>query len=196
MHSLHSYRASRPLQGPHVQCEGFPCGSAGKEPTCNAGDPGSIPGLGRSPGEGKGYPLKYTGEFHGQSMGSQRVGQGWATFNFHILVTGKWQPTPVSLPGESHGRKSLVGYSPRGREESDTAERLHFTSMCSVNSAVTQSKSSEVANVWCGWRLQSWCLERVARFCVLLSATYGRNEFEYSTRLGAHQNWKRKQRRS
>ena len=35
---------------------GFPCGSAGKESTCNVGDPGLIPGLGKSPGEGKGYP--------------------------------------------------------------------------------------------------------------------------------------------
>ena len=40
---------------------GFPGDSAGKEPTCNAGDLGSIPGLGRSPGEGKGYPLQYSG---------------------------------------------------------------------------------------------------------------------------------------
>ena len=40
---------------------GFPCGSASKESTCNAGDLGSIPGLGRSPGEGKGYPLQYSG---------------------------------------------------------------------------------------------------------------------------------------
>ena len=40
---------------------GFPCGSAGKESTCNAGALGSIPGLGRSPGEGKGYPLQYSG---------------------------------------------------------------------------------------------------------------------------------------
>ena len=39
---------------------GFPCGSAGKESDCNAGDLGSIPGLGRSPGEGKGYPLQYS----------------------------------------------------------------------------------------------------------------------------------------
>ena len=39
----------------------FPCGSAGKESVCNAGDLGSIPGLGRSPGEGKGYPLQYSG---------------------------------------------------------------------------------------------------------------------------------------
>ena len=40
---------------------GFPCGSAGKEYTCNVGDLVSIPGSGRSPGEGKGYPLKYSG---------------------------------------------------------------------------------------------------------------------------------------
>ena len=37
---------------------GFPCGSAGKESAYNAGDLGSIPGLGRSPGEGLGYPLQ------------------------------------------------------------------------------------------------------------------------------------------
>ena len=40
---------------------GFPHGSAGKESTCNAGDLGSNPGLGRSPGEGKGYLLQYSG---------------------------------------------------------------------------------------------------------------------------------------
>ena len=38
---------------------GFPCGSAGKDSACNAGDLGSIRGLGRCPGEGKGYPLQY-----------------------------------------------------------------------------------------------------------------------------------------
>ena len=38
---------------------GFPCGSAGKESTCNAGDPDLIPGLGKSTGEGIGYPLQY-----------------------------------------------------------------------------------------------------------------------------------------
>jgi len=38
-----------------------PCGSAGKESVCNLGDLGSIPGLGRSPGEGKGYSLQYSG---------------------------------------------------------------------------------------------------------------------------------------
>ena len=40
---------------------GFPCGSAGKESACNPGDLGFIPGLGRSPGEGKGYPFQYSG---------------------------------------------------------------------------------------------------------------------------------------
>ena len=39
---------------------GFPDGSVGKEPACNAGDPGSIPGLGRSAAEGIGYPLQYS----------------------------------------------------------------------------------------------------------------------------------------
>ena len=39
---------------------GFPCGSADKESSSNAGDLGSIPELGRSPGEGKGYPLQYS----------------------------------------------------------------------------------------------------------------------------------------
>ena len=40
---------------------GFPGSSAGKESACHAGDLGSIPGLGKSPGEGKGYPLQYSG---------------------------------------------------------------------------------------------------------------------------------------
>ena len=40
---------------------GFPDSSVGKESTCSVGDLGSIPGLGRSPGEGKGYPLQYSG---------------------------------------------------------------------------------------------------------------------------------------
>ena len=41
--------------------QGFPCSSAGKESACNEGDLGLIPELRRSPGEGKGYPLQYSG---------------------------------------------------------------------------------------------------------------------------------------
>ena len=59
--------------------QGFPCGSAGKESAHNVGDLGSIPGLGRSPGEGKGYPLQSSGlknfmDSLVHAMGSQRVG--------------------------------------------------------------------------------------------------------------------------
>ena len=42
---------------------GFPDSSVGKESACKAGDSGSIPGLGRSPGEGRGYPLQYSQAF-------------------------------------------------------------------------------------------------------------------------------------
>ena len=55
----------------------FPGGSASKESTCNAGDLVSIPGLGRSPGEGKGYPLQYSGLENSMdciAQGLQRVG--------------------------------------------------------------------------------------------------------------------------
>ena len=41
----------------------------------------------------------------------------------------QWHPTPALLPEKSHGRRSLVGCSPWGRQESDTTERLHFTSI-------------------------------------------------------------------
>ena len=47
---------------------------AGKESDCNAGDLGSIPGLGRSPGEENGYPLQYSGLENSMDIGSQRVG--------------------------------------------------------------------------------------------------------------------------
>ena len=44
-----------------IICMGFPGSSAVKESACNAGDPGSIPGLGRCPGEGNSYSLQYSG---------------------------------------------------------------------------------------------------------------------------------------
>ena len=59
-----------------------------------------------------------------------------SSFSFSLVIKSlgqedlwrrKWQPTPVFLPGKSHGTKSLVGYSPCGCKESDTTEQLHFT---------------------------------------------------------------------
>ena len=71
---------------------GFPCGSAGKESACNAGDLGSIPGLGRSPGEGKGYPLQYSGLensmdciVHGVAKSRTRLSDFHFTFIFISL---------------------------------------------------------------------------------------------------------------
>ena len=64
---------------PSLPDKGFPGGSDGKEYACNAGDPGSIPASGRFPGEGNGYPLRYSCLENPmepdalQSTGSQRV---------------------------------------------------------------------------------------------------------------------------
>ena len=57
---------------------------------------------------------------------------GFSFFFFFFLKqpspTTQWQPTPVFLPRESHGQRSLAGYSPWGRKESDKTKRLHFLS--------------------------------------------------------------------
>ena len=72
----------------------FHCGSAGKESTCNVRDLGSIPVLGRSPGEGNGYRLQYSCLEYSMDRGawqttvhgdSQRVRQDWATNTFHFI---------------------------------------------------------------------------------------------------------------
>ena len=70
---------------------GFPCGSAGKESACNAGDLGSIPGLGRSPGEGKGYPLQYSGLENSMDCtvhGVTKSGTPLSDFHFTSLQLG------------------------------------------------------------------------------------------------------------
>ena len=63
--------------------EGFPCGSAGKESTCNAGDLDSIPGLGRSPEGGHGNPIKYS------CLENPMDIRAWSEFPF---------PSPGDLP--------------------------------------------------------------------------------------------------
>ena len=72
---------------------GFSGGSAGKESACNAGDLGSIPGLGRSPGEGKGYPLQYSGLEN--SMGLQR--DTTERLSLSLCSPGLWQNQPASF---------------------------------------------------------------------------------------------------
>ena len=68
---------------------GFPFGSAGKEFACNEGDLGSIPGLGRSSGEGKGSPLQYSGLKNHTDSIVHRVVKSWtqlSNFHFHIYL--------------------------------------------------------------------------------------------------------------
>ena len=86
---------------------GFPCGSAGKESACNAGDLGSIPGLERSPWEGKGYPLQYSVLENSMDciVHGVAVRQDWATFTY--------------FPGDSGGHGILVGSSLWGHKESN-----------------------------------------------------------------------------
>ena len=67
---------------------GFPGGSVGKESACNVGDLGLFPGLGRSPGKLKNYPLQYSGLKNSMDCivhGVQRVRHNWATFTFHEI---------------------------------------------------------------------------------------------------------------
>ena len=110
--------------------EGLPSSSAGKESACNEGDPGPIPGLGRSPGEGIGYSLQYSwASLVAQMVKNlpecrfinaediacslpQSMGDGFHPWVRKIPWRRAWQPTPVFLPGESHGQRSLVGCSP------------------------------------------------------------------------------------
>ena len=81
-----------------INNEGCPGGSDGKESACNAGDLSSVPGLGRSSGEGNGNPLQYSclenstdrGAWPATVNGVQRVGHDWAT-NTHIHNEGQSQ---------------------------------------------------------------------------------------------------------
>ena len=67
---------------------GFPCGLAGKESTCNAGGLGLIPGLGRSPGEGKGYPVQYFGLENSMEFIVRGVTKSWTRLSdFHFSMS-------------------------------------------------------------------------------------------------------------
>ena len=65
-----------------------------------------------------------------------------------ILRRRQWHPTPVLLPGKSHGQRSLVGCSPWGREESDATKRLHFHFSLSCTGEGNGNHSSVLA-----WRI-------------------------------------------
>ena len=104
---------------------GFPNSSSGEGSTCNAGDPSSIPGLGRSTGEGIGYPLQYSWTFLEaqlvKNLPAMRV--TWAQpLGREDPLEKEGPPTPVFWPGEFHGL-----YRPWDCKESDMTEwYLHY----------------------------------------------------------------------
>ena len=91
---------------------------------------GQIPNL---LGEGNGTPLQYSclenpmdrGAWWATVQGFEKSQRRLSDFSF-THWRRQWQPTPVFLPRESHGRRSLVGYCPWGRKESETTEQLHL----------------------------------------------------------------------
>ena len=120
---------------------GFSGGASGKEPACKCRRHkrrGFDPWTGKIPWKRHGNPLKYScaenhidrGAWRPKSIGSQRVRHERMKIDLKVTENkdgeGNGDPTPVLLPGKSHGRRNLVGCSPWGREESDTTERLHF----------------------------------------------------------------------
>ena len=135
---------------------GFPCGLARKESACNAGDLGSIPGLERSPGEGKGYPLQDSGLENSMDClvhGVERVRHDWATFTFTSIINGSWilsKAFSASIetedemagwhhwldghesqwtPGVGDGQGGLACCDSWGRKELDTTERLIWSDL-------------------------------------------------------------------
>ena len=78
---------------------GLPCGSAGKESACNVGDLSLLPGLGRSPGEGKGYPLQYSSLENSMDCIVHKVTKSQtqlSDFHFHFDYTDLCQKSDVS----------------------------------------------------------------------------------------------------
>ena len=109
---------------------GFSGSSAGEESACNVGDSSSVPGSGRSPGEGIGYPFQYSWTSL-VAQTSQVAKNPPAVWEMRVRSLGwedhcsrAWQPTPVFLPAESPGQRSLVGYSPWVHKESNMTEQL------------------------------------------------------------------------
>ena len=72
--------------------------------------------------------VDFPGGSDGKSICLQCGRPGFDPWVGKIHWRKKWQPTPVFLPGKSHGQRSLAGYSAWGRKESDTTKQLHFTS--------------------------------------------------------------------
>ena len=76
-----------------------------------------------------GFPGGASGKESAHQSRRHKRTSGFDSWVRKIPWSRAWQPPPVFLPGKFHGQRSLVGYSPWGRKESDTAEQLHFASL-------------------------------------------------------------------
>ena len=86
----------------------------------------------------------------------------------------QWHPTPVLLPGKSHGRRSLVGCSPWGREESDTTEQLHiFEPTFAGEPHLATEKAMAPHSSTPAWEIP--CAEEPGRLQSMGSRTVGHN---------------------
>ena len=63
----------------------------------------------------------------------------------------KWHPTPVLLPGKSHGQRSLGGYSPQGHKELDTTDRLHFHFLAPQRASLVAQLVKNLPAMWETW---------------------------------------------
>ena len=79
--------------------------------------------------------MNFPGGSDGKNICLQCGRPGFKPWVGKIPWRRKWQPTPVFLPGKSHGRRSLAGYSPWGFKELDTTERLHFCHFNNIKSS-------------------------------------------------------------
>ena len=110
----------------------FSCGSAGKESTCNAGDLGLIPKLGRSPGEGKGYPLQYSGLENSMDCIAQGVTQsqtGLNDFQFHYVMRGGALMKEIRALSKEIPEISFLLPPREGRKQE--VKSLHSSRVCS-----------------------------------------------------------------
>ena len=88
----------------------YPCGSAGKESSCNAGDLAQIPELGRSPGEGKGFPLQYSGL--GNSITGKSMNRGAWQAAVHGVTKSRSQLSDFTFPFYFHAlEKEMATHS-------------------------------------------------------------------------------------
>ena len=119
-HSTKTLLKHKGIKGFFMSRWGFPDSSVDKESACNAEDPGSILGSGKSAGEGIGYPLQYSWASLVTQLVKNPPWIGKIPWRREWLPTPVfWPPTPVFWPREFHEL-----YSPWGRKESDKTERL------------------------------------------------------------------------